>query len=402
MWKKPKLSEDKILEKLAGVPAPDGQNDIVSAGMIAAVQIDRKDRSVVCLINVDPAQGAQLEPLRQRAEHVLRELQGVKKVSAILTAEHTHHAPGPDMGGTGMADPDTAPAPSPHDTPSGGRPRAPPPSPDIQTPKKSPAPPKPVPYVRHIIAIASGKGGVGKSTITTNLAFALSQSGLRTGILDADIYGPSQPRMTGLQGQKPEKGDQDQLIPPQTDGISVMSIGFMIEEEKAIIWRGPMVQSALTQLLYDVQWGTKDTPLDILLIDLPPGTGDAQLTLAQKVPLSGSIIVSTPQDIALLDARKAIAMFSTMKVPVLGMIENMSTHICSACGQEDHIFGHGGAEEEAKSKGIPFLGALPLDIDIRRQSDAGKPLCLSMADHAGAKIFEDIASKIKAVLFTKT
>lgn len=223
--------------------------------------------------------------------------------------------------------------------------------------------------VKHVIAVGSGKGGVGKSTVAANLAVALAKAGHKVGIVDADIYGPSQPHLFGLPAQKPELNEGRQLIPYEAHGVKVMSIGFMVPPEKALIWRGPMVQTALYQLFRDVKWEGCDT----LIVDLPPGTGDVQLTLAQKIPLTGAVIVSTPQDLALIDARKAIEMFTTMKVPVLGLIENMSTHICSACGHEEHLFGHGGAEAEAKKAGLPYLGALPLSLTLRQSADAGRP-----------------------------
>lgn len=223
---------------------------------------------------------------------------------------------------------------------------------------------------RHIIAVASGKGGVGKSTVAMNLAAELAKSGQKVGLLDADIYGPSQPRMTGLSGQKPEQNADGKIIPLRAHGMDVMSIGFMVAEENPLIWRGPMAGSAFTQLLKDVAW----SGLDTLIIDLPPGTGDVQLTMSQRVDLTGAIIVSTPQDIALIDARKAIEMFHKIDVKILGMIENMSHYTCSNCGQEDHIFGHGGAKAEAEKLDIPFLGEVPLNAKIRKKSDEGEPV----------------------------
>ena len=228
--------------------------------------------------------------------------------------------------------------------------------------------------IKNIIAVASGKGGVGKSTVALNLAVALAQRGQSVGLLDADIYGPSVPKMSGLEGQRPQQNDAGKLVPLSAHGLKIMSIGFMLQKDAPLVWRGPMVQTAVYQMLRDVAWGTREKPLDVLIVDMPPGTGDAQLTLAQKVPVSGAVIVSTPQDIALIDARKAVAMFRKVNVEILGVIENMSTHICSKCGHEEHIFGHGGARKEAERLGVPFLGEIPLDAEIRKNSDEGRPV----------------------------
>ncbi|MCC7305792.1 MAG: Mrp/NBP35 family ATP-binding protein [Alphaproteobacteria bacterium] len=344
------LSEDKILRALETVKDPGRGQDIVRLGMVAGLQVTRGE--VVFLIEVDPARGAALEPLRQQAESVVAKIPGVKKVTAILTAER--EAPSQTMG------------------------RKPPQK--IENP---------APRVKHMIAVASGKGGVGKSTVAANLAVALARSGLKIGLLDADIYGPSQPKMMGLEGKKPG-GEEGKIEPLNAHGVKVMSIGFMIDASAPLIWRGPMVQSAIVQLLRDVEWGE----LDILVIDLPPGTGDAQLTMAQKVPLSGAVIVSTPQDIALIDARKGLEMFRKVNVPVLGIIENMSTYVCPSCGHEEHIFGHGGAKSEAEKLGVPYLGEIPLHKNIRENADSGKPVSGEYA-----KAFDGIASKIqKAVI----
>jgi ATP-binding protein involved in chromosome partitioning len=221
----------------------------------------------------------------------------------------------------------------------------------------------------NIIAVASGKGGVGKSTVAMNIACALAAQGKKIGLLDADIYGPSVPKMTGLSGQKPEQNEQGKIVPLHQHGVDIMSIGFMIDEASALIWRGPMVQSAFVQLLQDVAW----EGLDTLVIDMPPGTGDVQLTMAQRVPLTGAIIVSTPQDIALIDARKGIEMFKKVNIPIIGLIENMSHYCCPKCGHEDNIFGHGGAQAQAQELNIPFLGEIPLDAKIRSQADTGNP-----------------------------
>ena len=303
-------------------------------------------------IEVDPEKGAELEPLRQRAEQAVNKLEGVTRTMAILTAQKK----APEI---------MAKVPDPHGM--------------SKNPKLNNLP------IKNIIAVASGKGGVGKSTVAVNLAYALSRAGHKVGLLDADIYGPSVPLMSGIQVQKPSVEDE-KLLPLEKDGIKLMSIGFLTEDDQALIWRGPMVQTALYQMLRDVKWGEESDPLDVLVIDMPPGTGDAQLTLAQKVPVTGAVIVSTPQDLALIDARKAIEMFYKTEVPVLGLVENMSTYICSQCGHEEHIFGHGGAKKEAEQMDIPFLGDIPLNIDIRIASDEGKVSATSKFDEIAKKI----------------
>jgi len=248
--------------------------------------------------------------------------------------------------------------------------------------------------VRHIIAVASGKGGVGKSTTAMNLAVALSVQGLKVGLLDADVYGPSMPRMMGLQNNPPSSEDGKTIDPAVAHGVKVMSMGFLVDEDTPMVWRGPMVQSALRQMLFEVTWA----PLDVLVLDMPPGTGDTQLSVAQAVPLSGAVIVSTPQDIALLDARKGLNMFRKVGVPILGMVENMSMFICPDCGHEAHIFSHKGAEKAAEELKVPFLGALPLDLDIREKSDSGKPLVIHAPDSTPAKIYREIAQKVSDAL----
>ncbi len=248
---------------------------------------------------------------------------------------------------------------------------------------------KPVQGIRNIIAVASGKGGVGKSTTAANLALALAQEGAAVGLLDADIYGPSQPMMMGLSNERPSSPDQRTMIAPTAHGVKVMSIGFLIDEEQPMVWRGPMVTQALVQLLETTRWGD----LDYLIVDMPPGTGDTQLTLAQRVPVSGAVIVSTPQDIALLDARKGLRMFQKVEVPVLGIVENMSTHICSNCGHEEHIFGAGGGRRMAEQYGVQLLGELPLDIRIREQTDAGRPTVVAELDSKLGRAYLDFARK---------
>ncbi|MCB9983899.1 MAG: Mrp/NBP35 family ATP-binding protein [Rhodospirillales bacterium] len=344
------VKQKHILEALKNVPDPAGTSDIVAAGMVSGLQIDQGGR-VLFMIEVDPQKGAALEPLRQQAEAVVAQVKGVRKVTAVLTAEKDALA--------------NDPVPDPH-----GMAKNPP----LKLP------------IKKIIAVASGKGGVGKSTVAAGLARGLAAQGLKVGVLDADIYGPSQPKLMGVEGYKPELDEARQLIPAEVEnGLKVMSIGFMVDAGKALVWRGPMVQSALYQLFRDVAWGSEDAPLDVLIVDMPPGTGDAQLTLAQKVPVDGAVIVSTPQDLALLDARKAHEMFQAVGVPILGIIENMSTHICSACGHEEHIFGHGGAKVEAERLGVPFLGEIPLSMDIRAQADAGQ--AYDLPAQIGEKLF---------------
>ncbi|HLS81968.1 MAG TPA: iron-sulfur cluster carrier protein ApbC [Steroidobacter sp.] len=253
---------------------------------------------------------------------------------------------------------------------------------------------KPVQSIRNIIAVASGKGGVGKSTTAANLALALAYDGAAVGLLDADIYGPSQPKMMGLSGEKPTSADQKSMTAPQAHGVKVMSIGFLIDEEQPMVWRGPMVTQALVQLLETTRWGE----LDYLIVDMPPGTGDTQLTLAQRVPVSGAVIVTTPQDIALLDARKGLRMFEKVEVPVLGIVENMSTHVCSRCGHEEHIFGAGGGRKMAEQYGVDLLAELPLDIRIREQTDGGRPTVIADPDSALGQTYIDFARRTAARL----
>lgn len=249
-----------------------------------------------------------------------------------------------------------------------------------------------IPHVKHIIAVASGKGGVGKSTTAMNLAVALGASGHKVGLLDADVYGPSIPRMMGLADTRPESPDGKTITPAVAHGVKVMSMGFLVDEDTPMVWRGPMVQSALRQMLFQVTWG----PLDVLVIDMPPGTGDTQLSIAQSVPLTGAVIVSTPQDIALLDAKKGLNMFRKVGVPILGIVENMSMFICPNCGHEAHIFSHGGAEQYAAELDTPFLGAMPLDLGVREYTDSGRPLVIHAPDSAPAKGYRAMAQKVMA------
>jgi ATP-binding protein involved in chromosome partitioning len=361
-------SKDAVIEQLRRVKGPDLQGNIVDLGLVSEVLL--KDGRVSFSITVPADRAAQLEDLRQAAEKVVREIDGVKSVLAVLTAER---APGSNG---------AAPAPR-------RRAAAPGPAPGTPMPRQLPQ----VAGIRHMLAVASGKGGVGKSTTAVNLALGLQAIGLKVGMLDADITGPSQPRLLGLTGRaQPVKGTggATRIAPMEAWGLKAMSMGFLIDEEATpTIFRGPLQGSALTQMLRDVLWGE----LDVLVIDMPPGTGDVQLTAAQQMPLSGAIIVSTPQDLALIDARKGLNMFRKVNVPVLGIVENMSYFLCPKCGERSDIFGHGGAQAEAEKLGIPFLGSVPLDMEIRATSDGGQPIVASRPDGAHAAVYRDIASR---------
>lgn len=355
------ISDDAIMTALAGVTDPETGTDIVSAGIVNGLQNGKGEVSF--LLVVDPKRGPSLEALRQQAEQAVLKL-GVHKVTAVLTAER-----------------DALDKPV--------------------TSKSGPSALREQPAIKKIIAVASGKGGVGKSTVAVNLALALRRTGLSTGLLDADIYGPSLPRMLGVRDQKPAVGGNKKLIPVSTYGLKVMSMGFMVDETAPVIWRGPMIQSAIRQFLEDVDWSDHGNPLDVLVVDMPPGTGDAQLTLVQKVPLAGAIIVSTPQDIALIDARKGLEMFRQTNVPILGIIENMSYFNCPHCGGVSEIFGHGGARHEAEKSNVPFLGEIPLQAMIRTLSDAGTPVVASRPDGPEAKPYLDIGDIIANALHPK-
>ncbi len=363
------LTEEQVREVLAAVAGPGG-GDIVSQGMVSGIAV--RDGNVGFSIEVDPANAAACEPVREAAEAAVAALPGVLSVTAVLTAERPPQNPGnpgatvAGAGGAGIGKASTGAA----DT--GERPLA---------------------GVEHIVAVASGKGGVGKSTCAVNLALALAGDGLRVGLLDADIYGPSQPRMMGISG-RPGSPDGKILDPMENHGIKVMSIGFLVPEEQPMIWRGPMVMSALQQMIRDVRWGS----LDVMIVDMPPGTGDAQLTMAQQVPLAGAVIVSTPQDIALIDARKGLNMFRKVDVPVLGIVENMSYFACPQCGHETPVFGRDGARDEAGRLGVPFLGGIPLAVEIRTTSDGGVPIVVSEPDSLHAAAFRDIAAQIRGAL----
>ncbi len=342
--------EQQIFEALRSVKDPDRGQDIVSLNMVSGLAV--KDGHVAFAIEVDPQRGARMEPVRKEAEQVVHALPGILSATVVLTAEREDAGP---------AAPRTAPGQ------------------DASM----------LPGVKAIVAVASGKGGVGKSTTAVNLALALSAGGHTVGLLDADIYGPSMPRMLGISGE-PTSSDGQTLDPMENHGIKCMSMGFLVEEETPIIWRGPMVQSALQQMMRDVNWGE----LDVMVVDMPPGTGDAQLTMAQQVPLTGAVIVSTPQDIALADARKGLNMFRKVDVPVFGIVENMSYFVCPHCGERTEIFSHGGAREEAALLATGFLGEVPLDVEIRETSDGGHPIVASKPDSPHAKAYLAIAEAV--------
>lgn len=372
------VTRETVLEKLRSVHGPDFTDNIVDLGLVSEIFI--ADAKVFFSITVPSARAKELEPLRQAAERAVLSLPDVKGAVVALTAEKKG-------GGMEKAQPTPPrPAPAPQRPVTAPTPR--PTSPAAAQAAHGSAK-RGVPGVEAIIAVASGKGGVGKSTTAVNIALGLAANGLKVGILDADIYGPSQPRLLGLKG-RPETADGKVLQPMQRHGVKVMSMGFLVDEETPMIWRGPMVMSALTQMLREVNWG----PLDVLVVDMPPGTGDAQLTMAQQVPLAGAVIVSTPQDLALIDARKGLNMFRKVDVPLLGLVENMSYFIAPDTGNRYDIFGHGGAQREAERMGVPFLGGVPLEMETRELSDAGEPVVVSRPDSAQAKVYRDIAAKV--------
>ncbi|MFC3126353.1 P-loop NTPase [Pseudoroseomonas globiformis] len=347
---------EAVRTALRALRDPRTGRDVIEAGMLQG--LSARDGLVQFALAVPRDAARSMEPLRAEAERVAAAVAGVISATCVLTAHREAAAPSPRPGG---ASPGSATRPS-------GLP----------------------PGIAAAIAVASGKGGVGKSTTAVNLAVALAQSGLRVGLLDADIYGPSLPTMLGIH-EKP-RAEGGRIVPLEAWGLRVMSIGFLVDAETPMVWRGPMVMGALEQMLGQVEWGT----LDLLVIDMPPGTGDAQLTISQKVPLAGAVIVSTPQDVALIDARRGIRMFEKVRVPVLGLIENMSVFCCPNCGHASHPFGHGGAKAEAERMGVPFLGALPLTMSIRSLSDAGKPVVAAEPGSAEATLYRDIAASLRA------
>ena len=362
------VTQQQVLDGLARVMSPRGVA-LTQAGVLSAIAVN--DGKVFFSINVDAAEARAWEGVRAEAEAAVRAIPGVTVAMIALTAERK---PGS--------------APPPHRHAAGVAPVS------SHRPPQSPASPMSkqaeIPGISAVIAVASGKGGVGKSTTALNLALGLRDLGLRVGLLDADIYGPSVPRLTGIR-EKPQLDDDKKMIPIMRFGLAIMSIGFLVEEDTAMIWRGPMVMSAITQMLRDVAWGT----LDILVVDMPPGTGDAQLTLAQNVPLKGAVIISTPQDLSLIDARRGLAMFRKVNVPVLGIVENMSYFQCPHCGTRSDIFGHGGARHEAERLGVPFLGEIPLHMSIRATSDSGTPVVDSDPDGPYAAIYRAIGAKVR-------
>ena len=347
------VTREDVLAALSAIKDPVSGSSLTEAGIIKALTVEAGNIRFV--MEVSGSNAAAYTAVKEEAEVALKDRPGVEAVSIVMTA-HSTPKPPPDL------------KPSRSAAPSG---------------------PTKIPGVDRIIAVASGKGGVGKSTVAANLACALAAEGRRVGLLDADVYGPSQPRMLGVSG-RPASPDGKTILPMRNYGVTMMSLGLMTNEDQAVVWRGPMLMGALQQMLTQVQWGA----LDVLIVDLPPGTGDVQMTLAQKAQLDGAIIVSTPQDIALLDARKGIDMFNQLGTPIIGMIENMSTHICSACGHEEHVFGHGGVAAEAAKLNVPLLAEIPLHLDIRLAADGGAPIVVSKPDSSQAAAFRAVAKEL--------
>ena len=363
------VGKDEILAALAAVPGPDGKTPLPQSGAIDGVTV--RDGKAFVAIKIDPRHAKVMEVMRAEAEAKIKAVPGIVSALVTLTAQNE--------GGPAAAPPAHA-----HGHAHGD-------------PAARPRPPnaRPIPGVARIIAVASGKGGVGKSTTACNLALGLAALGLRVGVLDADVFGPSMPRLFGIVGKPDLAPGGQKLVPIEKFGVKVMSIGFLVEEGSAVVWRGPMVMSALTQFLREVEWGD----LDVLVVDMPPGTGDAQLTMAQSVPLAGAVIVSTPQDLSLIDARRGIAMFRQVNVPLLGVVENMSYFVCPHCGGRSDIFAHGGARHEAEKQGAPFLGEIPLDLTIRETSDGGAPIVASAPDSPQAKAYIELARRVREALY---
>lgn len=366
------VTREEVARALEQVKLPASGQSLTASGRLSDILVNGD--KVMVTIAIDATEAAAMEPVRAAAQSAIGGVPGVGQALVSLTADRPS-APGPGSGGM-------RPPPSTQPHVAAGRPSQPP-SPKVAT----------IPGVKHVIAVASGKGGVGKSTTACNLALALAANGLRVGILDADIYGPSLPKLFGLHG-KPRVVSGRTLAPLEGYGVKVMSIGFMVEEETPMIWRGPMVMSAITQMLREVAWGE----LDVLVVDMPPGTGDAQLTMAQATPLAGAVIVSTPQDLALIDARRGVAMFRKTEVPILGIVENMSYFIAPDTGNRYDIFGHGGARKEATRLGVPFLGEVPLDMALRERSDSGRPIVATDPSSPHSLVYRDVARQVWASL----
>ncbi len=359
-----KRMKDKILEELSKISTPGLDGNIVELGLVSDIVI--RDGKVIFSITVPAGMDRDMAYVRDQAERNVAALEGIDSALVALTAEVSKEKPS--------------------EAPKVTNKRERPVGPDMRPQSRS------IPGVRAVLAVASGKGGVGKSTTSVNLALALSSLGLKVGLLDADIYGPSLPRLMGV-NERPGI-ENDRIVPLEKHGIKIMSMGFLMEEEAPVIWRGPMVVSALMQMVREVEWGE----LDVLVLDMPPGTGDAQLTMAQQVPLAGAVIVSTPQDLALIDARKGLKMFDSVDVPILGIIENMSSFVCPNCGEVSNIFGHGGAQKEAQKLKVTFLGAIPLHMDIRHYSDEGTPIVSALPESEHAKAYKSIALKVATKL----
>lgn len=357
--------KDKVIDALAGIKFAGMDQDIVQAGLVSDIVFEGE--KVIFSITLPSTSTEGAGDVQKQAEKAVLSLHGISIALIVLTVDKT-------------------------------APQAPKPMPKLKTKPDRPVGPdmRPeagaIPGIKNILAVASGKGGVGKSTTATNIALSLRSLGLKVGLLDADIYGPSLPRLMGID-ERPEIKD-GRIVPLEQYGIKIMSMGFLMQEDNPVIWRGPMIVSALMQMVREVEWGE----LDVLVLDMPPGTGDAQLTLAQQVPLSGAVIVSTPQDLALIDARKGLNMFKSVDVPILGIIENMSTFICPHCGEQSDIFGNGGAATEARKLGVMFLGDIPLHMDIRKYSDDGKPVVVAEPDSVHADRYKKISMKIAALL----
>lgn len=365
------LTKEKILDALKTIQFEGGEN-IVDRGLVSEVVI--ANGKVYFALDAGTEDPEKFEPYCRKAEDVVGELEGVTSVGVTVTAERkqTNGAQANGQQGNGHSNGNGHAAGQQQGQGAVGQ---------------------AIPGVKHIIAVASGKGGVGKSTTSVNLAMGLKAQGLKVGILDADVYGPSMPRLLGL-NEEPKTGPNNEILALEAYGVKVMSMGFMVAEGTPVVWRGPMVMSALGQMINKVTWA----PLDVLVIDMPPGTGDVQLTIAQQTPLSGAVIVSTPQDLALIDARKGINMFAQVNIPILGLVENMSYFLCPSCGERSDIFGHGGAKEEALKIGADFLGQVPLHMDIRETSDAGRPIVATNPESAEAQAYIEIAKKIWAQL----